>query len=541
MNDTVKPELLSLPERLAALPPEVQALFANPENGTPDNISKAGCLALAQLGKDAWNAWREVFPVAGKPFYCNVADFSGVTFEGAVDFSGFLFGDGADFSKAHWVDGANFEGAQWGERANFNYARWDSDANFRCARWGDRANFVGAQWSSDAKFHGAKWEDGADFSGAIWGMDANFDAGQWGRNVNFQAAQWGMSAKFRGAQWGDAANFSGAQWGMRADFTDAQWGSNATFCGTKWGAVSFNGARFGNHANFQGSGWELIKSFYENDEHYQSAKNWSEARELAPNTFQEISFAGTHFAGKVDFSNRKFTGKTDFGSLAADYQRKRVQRDEAGRVILNENDELLWVNDPDFLRHVQFEKVPKFHGCELHQDTTFDGAEFPKASGSDEAARAYRTLKLAFNKQQAHREEQRFFKLEMKEEAKRAGAAKFMYLLYEKSSDFGFNLWRPLALFAVAWVVFAFTYGYYGISTHDLTICGSLDASCKVQWSWLEFSLAQSLPLTGFDKLERLQPIKDSVPVLVLALHKIIALACLFLAGLALRNLFRLK
>ncbi|GGX80837.1 pentapeptide repeat-containing protein [Vogesella alkaliphila] len=468
MNDTVKPELPSIVERFATLPPEVQALFDNTENGMPSDISKPGCLALAKLGKDAWNAWREMFPVTGTfPHFVNHADLSGLDFRGdPVDFSGFVFGDGADF-----------RGAQWGHSA--------------------------------------------DFKGASCG-----------RFANFSGTQWGDFANLHGAQWGDASNFSYARWGASAGFVAAQWGAGARFYGAEWGKG----------ANFQGANWVTSRTIYQDDEHYQSAKAWAEARGLAPDTFLEISFAGAHFAGEVDFSNRKFTGKTDFGCLPADYQRKRVQRDASGQAKFGKNGELILEDDPEPRRHVLFGKAPKFHGCELHQDTTFDGAEFPSASGSDAAARAYRTLKQAFSKQQALREEQRFFRLEMKEEAKRAGSAKFMYLLYEKSSDFGFNLWRPLALFAVAWVAFAFTYGYYGISTHDLTICGSLDASCKVQWSWLEFSLAQSLPLTGFDKLHSIATLKNNnVPVLVLALHKIISLASLFLAGLALRNLFRLK
>lgn len=58
MNDTVKPELPSVAEHLATLPAEGREVFNYSENGLPNNISKAGCLALARLGKDAWNAWR---------------------------------------------------------------------------------------------------------------------------------------------------------------------------------------------------------------------------------------------------------------------------------------------------------------------------------------------------------------------------------------------------------------------------------------------------------------------------------------------------
>lgn len=90
---------------------------------------------------------------------------------------------------------------------------------------------------------------------------------------------------------------------------------------------------------------------------------------------------------------------------------------------------------------------PKFHGCELHQDTSFEGAEFPKPTGSEEAARAFRTLKLAFSKQQAIREEQRFFKLEMEEETLReTGLKRQLFVTYKYFSDYGFSITRPFTL-----------------------------------------------------------------------------------------------
>lgn len=525
MNDIVKPELLSVAERLATLPPEVQALFSDPENGTPDNISKAGCLALAWLEKDAWNAWREVFPVAGKnPVYlCNHADFSDADFrDDPLDFSGFVFGNAADFRRCQFGDEANFQGAQWGGDARFQDAQWGGGANFLNAQWGKAANFQGAQWGEGAEFQCAQWGDKADFQDACWGNDAKFHNTQWGEKANFQRAKWD----------GDAF-FGGAQWCGFADFCDTKWMGAADFSGTSWAVV---------RADYQ----MYWKTKAEGDHIYQTAKEWAEERGVAPNTFLEVRFAGAHFADEADFSNRKFTGKTDFGCLPTDYQRKRVQRDASGQAKFDENGKLILEDDPERRRYARFNKAPTFHGCELHQDTSFDKAEFPPASGSDAAARAYRTLKLAFNKQQALREEQRFFKLEMAEEATLSSlfqrkfpwiGVKPLYKLYSLSSDYGFSLWRPLVSFFVVLVIFAFWYGHYD----KVPICWSLDTGCTLQKNWLEFSLAQSLPLTGFDKLEVFDPIKKAVPVFVLASHKIISLAYLFLAGLALRNLFRLK
>ncbi|MFA6163455.1 MAG: hypothetical protein WC685_08505, partial [Methylobacter sp.] len=40
------------------LDPLYAEVFSVPENGTPDNITQAGCLALARLGREAWSGSR---------------------------------------------------------------------------------------------------------------------------------------------------------------------------------------------------------------------------------------------------------------------------------------------------------------------------------------------------------------------------------------------------------------------------------------------------------------------------------------------------
>ena len=79
--------------------------------------------------------------------------------------------------------------------------------------------------------------------------------------------------------------------------------------------------------------------------------------------------------------------------------------------------------------------------------------------------------------------------------------------------------------------------------------CLPSQAACQFNSAWVEFSLLQALPLPGLDKLSetlrgQLFPssgwISIGVTLAVIA-HKTISIAALFLAGLALRNLFKLK
>jgi hypothetical protein len=476
----------------------VRAVFRESVNGTPDNISRAGCITLAKKGKDVWNAWRSAFPsrwefrrqTAPSGFksettvWVNVADFS--LFDGSqTDFCGYRFGDGA-----------NFEGACW-----------NGDVEFTGSRWGNAANFKGVDFGTWPVLEGCVWGDHADFMGACFGS-----------NARLAGSAWGVAADFSFTLWGDA-NLSGAMFGKQANFRGAEWRGLAYF-----GAV----------------GWDEVQHRFSNDELLKLKESG-----LAPDRFHKIDFSGARFLAGVDFGNRKFLGTCYFLRLAEPFQ--TVQRDqETGRAQYDPRNQLTWQERRNRPPEVSFGKPPKFHGCDLHQDTSFDGAVFPQASGGEEAARAYRTLKLAFSKQQAVREEQRFFRLEMEEETLReTGLKRWLFVAYKKFSDYGFSVVRPLAYSGVA--IGALTLFYGLLSWWGQ--CGIAAIDCSFAPQWLEFSLLQTLPLPGLDKLSEAAskafwPTGSWWGLLLSSLvivHKTISLAALFLVGLALRNLFKLK
>lgn len=116
MYQTDIPASLVLPE------PLYLEVFNDALNGTPDNITKTGCLALARLGKEAWNSWRQKYPVLdNQNNWQNNADFNGIDFRccESINFTGFEFGDGANFSEAKFLV-IHFTGAQFGHTANLN-------------------------------------------------------------------------------------------------------------------------------------------------------------------------------------------------------------------------------------------------------------------------------------------------------------------------------------------------------------------------------------------------------------------------------------
>ena len=500
----------------------IREIFRNPDNGTPDNISKAGCLALAKQGAIVWNAWRAVFPVISvlkatfPPQYRNRADFSSQNFHGILsDLRNFNFGNGANFNQSIWGTLTKFEGAIWG-----------GDSSFFSAVWSDHCNFERAQWGEFCRF-----------DGALWGETAKFSSAKWGNFCMFNEARWGAFASFAHANLGGWLDFKNCVFEHCAMFDFSCFGKDIRFTGTIFeGLVRFS-------------------SSHDAD------------------TFPSIDFSGCEFKNEADFGGRKFCGKTNFGLTHESNKKRSLLRDEKGLIVYREDNEFPRFYETDFDRRpVIFHKQPNFHGCEIHQDTSFEGAKFPEPTGTEEAARAYRTLKLAFSKQQAVREEQRFFRLEMAEEtmgyrnkAKQAlqefklltglregftwilckayavlreGFTWILYKAYSVLSDYGFSVARPLVLMVAAWLVFATIYGH----SSGQEVCWVWYAGCELRGDWLGYSLRQALPIFGFDKPEHTTSLamKD-VAVGWLFLHKTISLAALFLIGLALRNLFKLK
>ncbi|WP_411727636.1 pentapeptide repeat-containing protein [Methyloglobulus sp.] len=482
------------------LDPPYRDVFKDPQNGTPDNITQAGCLALARLGKEAWNAWRKDFPAWG-----SIAD----PWENTADFSGFDFRDKwTNFDDFEFDHGARFDGAQFGYNAFFTYTQF-----------GDQTSFIGAQF----------------------GDDVNFEGAHFGYNARFEGARFGNRTSFYGAQFGDVTSFIGAQFGALASFEGAQFGDDAHFDGAQFNdGARFDGVQFNDRASFAGFNWASLADLYRKcPGGLEAAKAWAEARGLSSETFKSISFKGADFAGQVDFSGRAFEGPTSFGRL--NYPIKIKRRSPDGNIV----EKVLPKGHP-----VVFGQAPLFHNCKLHQDSTFYGAEFPNPSTdptkNDTAARAYRTLKLAFAQQQATHEEQRFFRLEMDEEAARASRSqRWLFVVYKWVSDYGFSLSRPTFWWLVFMLLFSLIYSLLA----GFTLCMPCQADCHIRYDLLQFTLLQALPLPGLDKWsdslrQGLFPKEGwgSVWIIVaVMIHKAISLLAVFLFGLALRNLFKMK
>ncbi len=470
----------------------------------PENITRDECLALARCGADAWNKWRDEFPLIqlGVDEFRNIADFSGVDFRSnVIDFFDLRLGDHAKFHGAIFDHQSNFVEHVFGSFVDFSKAHFKYRGSFGRAAFGHSVNFSGAIFG----------DGGADFEGASFGTWANFCSAVFLGRANFQGTRFGKFAFFLGTVFDDAADFSAAQ--------------------------------FGSHAGFMGRSWDVLNRQFKKfaPVAYQS----SDLKELRPDAFNYCCFDGCEFEGVVNFSNREFLEAASFSSLKSDLQiRRRATFDSGGPSRVETSAHIEEQVFPAG-KAVWFGAPPIFHGCKLHQDFALAEAIFPTPTGQEQSIHAYRTLKLAFSQQQATREEQRFFRLEMAEEAKAAensrDPAQWLYIAYRELADFGFSVRRPALLLVVMLMLMLPLYARQA----GLQACWTSSADCNMTGPLIQFASAHALP--GFEKLA--EPASKTLfgdqlgvwTVLTLLLHKAVSLLALFLIGLALRNLFKMK
>lgn len=482
-------------------------VFANPENGKPDDISPAGCLALAKLGKDVWNAWHQKYPAYSidtdkGTVWKNKTNFSGVNFDAinkdskngiqlAIDFSGFKFREYADFSNAIFSNRTIFNGAQFDGYVSFKNAIFEEKSYFDNVYFKGLVDFHEVMFKGKSIFRGARFDDISNFCGTQFLSDANFTGAQFYKNTLFVESKFLKEVSFKGAQFGALATFDGVSFHSDANFSAIDWA------------------------------WLINANAYQD---INETKKWAEEHGLNPDCFRDVSFKGAFFGGEANFSGRLFTGVTSFSTLSIGSYRDQP---------------------------VKFRKVPLFHNCKLSQDISFDGALFPKpnseSSFDDDAIRAYRTLKLAFAQQQAFREEQKFFRLELAEEENRSSQKqRWLFFVYRWISDYGFSLSRPAFILLASPLLFTFLYAMLS----GLRPCFSWAEDCQINFHLVQYSILQSLPLPGFEKwsndlkehlFARLQGWNIVFLPLIIMIHKGISLIAIFLLGLALRNLFKMK
>jgi uncharacterized protein YjbI with pentapeptide repeats len=232
---------------------------------------------------------------------------------------------------------------------------------------------------------------------------------------------------FSGIKFGNRIFFDNAIFHRRAQFQDCEFPLGVEFLGTLFArGATFRGVEFGYKTTFENVEFSRDADFSIVDANKRAIETYNAS------IFSELSFKSAHFRGRCNFSNRVFAGRTDFSGC-------------------------------------HFEKAPWFHNCAIHQDTDFTSAIFDDTT-SDDAVRAYRTLKLAMEEKRARDEEVMFFALEQKSRQTRPDTPRSIRVasrLYELASDYGRSYVRPLVILGACtilfWIIYSFVLGFIDI------------------------------------------------------------------------------
>ncbi len=370
-----------------------------------------------------------------------------------------------------------------------------------------------------------------NLSGVVFPGEARFQEREF-PEVNFSHAQFNGHAYFFYAKFKGHANFSFAQFKGQASFNNAKFKGGYTF---------FLNSKFEENAEFETAIFSGMDVSFNN---VKFKKTVSFQHSIFSS--ESAKFRDVEFHDLTIFQNARFEGRADFrtmgnnSDLDAFHDVVNFEGVEFFDYAIFENRNF---RKRTIFKNCTFHKAPHFHGCRFHQDTNFTDARFLDNQG-DEAARAYRTLKLDMEQKRARQEQLRFYALEMKSrrsEEKRK-FLKFISWLYEATSDYGQRIFLPLAWLVYSFLVFAFFYAAYFKGLTDLDAASILPRS-------LHFSIKQIVrPFGVFGSLSnsgiwgKIPPSSLlSLPLIIAAtLQSFLSLALLLLSGLAARWRFKI-
>lgn len=556
---------------------ELEHLFHDSRHllGQLERPTQAGLLAIARKGKVYWNAWRRAYPSPA-------ADFSklGISSFRDIDFSGF------EFSKVRDLGSANFSGAHIGEGNLFEGAIFRDHADFSGTIFGAGAMFKDAIFEGNVDFNGATFvksdEPGeriaADFRGCKFEGDLHIHP-----KISRGDIAFGNSTKYESQTIRGESRFGNLHGNLF--FGYITFNRKAHFQLTSDATMFFEGCIFKRKTIFSG---ETPRGLYFFDTHFLKEVSFRECEFNGstsftnvifvqppdfsnPNSagstkfnFHDIRFAGCWFILGATFRNRRFYSTALFTATG---ERSGISADRISEIAISILPELPSKNDEKIHRQLLelsssrafmkrcagrtvFLGIPDFHGCTFHQDTSFVGTEF-EVPDSNDAARAFRTLKLAMEGLKSIHEEQMFFRLEMKaDRPSLPGRRRWISSTYRLISDYGYSLRNPFLTLVACMIVFGGIHGLLSNLHHVTALHPEFsDFDSERTYRWLRYVLINTIPAPGFDKTQmdlRAELFgKDghisTVATFLEMLHKIVSLGCAFLLGLALRNLFKMK
>jgi hypothetical protein len=328
-------------------------------------------------------------------------------------------------------------------------------------------------------------------------------------DADFRSATFSADANFAGSHFNGSADYRKAKFSEGADFEAATFQS-ANFRSVDFGTTDFRSTTFHDTADFSSTKFIDVAEF--NSAHFLMGAVFTKATFFSATTFHSATFSrtalfsGASFETDISFVNAKFAANTIF----------------AGAHFGG--------------------SVPDFRGASLHQATEWHNVIWPKPPRNKKTAQrqvyAYERLKQEMEQLKKHEDELDFFRKELR--ARRGlvpilSARSLLNIAYQALSGYGSSIRRPLL-----WLLLVFV-GGTAIFARAPLYCGApmpIDLAAKLSF----FNIFAFLPdrreiITAADMIKCLSSTTQAVS----AAQTLIGVVLLFLLGLALRNLFRMK
>ena len=508
---------------------------------------KSAWISQLKMGSASWNSWIAANPPRQIDF--TDVDFQEVSLGSAFDdfvfpvptfFDGATFPAGISFKATRFNKLCSFSNTKFLGRATFEDSVFDDDAVFQATELDhctfDRARFSGTLRLTDVQLIGnnsfaAVEASAVSLVNCIFGssslahaahlLKGRTPSGAWPEqtahavsqhHTTFAAATIGKikltavvfngTGDFRRCRFSKFAEFDGTKFHFPADFSAAVFEDGA----------SFNGALFGHMLQCIDTAFGGPVTFVRTNFYGMTTFNAYSAE----GQFREVDFTDAQFHGPVYFHNRVFEGTTRFTAAF-------------------------------------FAVPPAFHNAKMHQDTDFLRAVFARNEHED-AERNFRTLKLHMAGMHAQWEEREFFAREMQARRLRETdkLAALTISAYDLLSDYGGSLKRPLVALS-ALLLSAFLVNFVLIYAGSFVCVTTSSCSAEPMSSHISlvarYTLAQSIPIIPGIQEDlrqhlvalRLSEWRHLILNIVGALQFLATVVLVFLLGLAVRNLLKVK
>jgi hypothetical protein len=191
------------------------------------------------------------------------ADFRSATFSGGANFRSTTFIGNADFESATFSGGAGFRSVTFGGYAGFESAAFSGSADFHSVTFGGNADFQSVNFTGDSGFENATFTGYAYFSGAAFAGSARFVSATFTGDAWFESAIITGNAWFDSTTFTGDARFAGTTFKGDASFEGANFADAARFASTTFsGGAWFDSATFEGNSFFAWAGFAKIASFY---------------------------------------------------------------------------------------------------------------------------------------------------------------------------------------------------------------------------------------------------------------------------------------